>query len=171
MAFVAPFGFSTEQVRALLDPLRNDFSLAIYNCQNAFAVGAMIRVAHSFLPREIFIVGSDAYYEKASMGMHKFEKVRKLLDTTSFLAEINGRPLWSVEKDFANISLYDVEKIPKNVVIMVGSERAGLPKELIEKSDRVIGIPMYGVNHSLPVTVACGIVLSDWARHHYRPHD
>jgi hypothetical protein len=26
---------------------------------------------------------------------------------------------------------------------------------------------MYGVNHSLPVAVAAGIVLSDWARHRY----
>ncbi len=28
----------------------------------------------------------------------------------------------------------------------------------------MVGIPMYGVNHSFPVAVAAGIVLSDWAR-------
>ena len=31
----------------------------------------------------------------------------------------------------------------------------------------VIAIPMYGVNHSFPVTVAAGIVMNEWARRRY----
>ncbi len=33
-------------------------------------------------------------------------------------------------------------------------------------ADEVIGIPIYGVNHSLPVAVAAGIVMHEWARRH-----
>ena len=69
MALVPSLDLPPEEVRSLLSPLRNPFSVAIYNCQNAFSVGAIIRVAHSFLVREIVVIGDAPWYEKASMGM------------------------------------------------------------------------------------------------------
>ena len=168
MAMVPPLGYSADEVRALLAPMRNDLSIAIWNCQNAFAVGAIIRVAHSFLVREIVIVGDAPYYEKASMGMQHFESIVRVPDEDRFFAHVAGRPVWSIEKDHATIDLYDVTAYPPDVVLVVGSERAGLPQSIVDRSAQVIGIPMYGVNHSFPVTVAAGIVLSDWARRRYR---
>lgn len=168
MALVPPLGYSPEQVRALLEPLRNDFSVAVWNCQNAFAVGAIIRVAHSFLPREIVIIGDAPYYPKASMGMHKYEHLVTVPDDDAFFARVAGRPIWSVEKDHATIGLFDVEAYPRDVVLVFGSERAGLPEKILQRSERVVGIPMFGVNHSYPVSVAAGMVLCDWARRRYR---
>ena len=57
---------------------------------------------------------------------------------------------------------------PPGVVLLFGSERFGLPRELIDRADEVVGIPMYGVNHSFPVAVAAGIVMHEWARRRYR---
>ena len=164
MAMVPPLGYSPEEVKELLLPLRSAITIAIHNCQNPFSVGAIIRVAHSFLPREILIIGEETYYPKASMGMHRYEHVVTLPDDRAFFEHVGDRPIWSVEKDQATIGLYDIEAYPRDVVLVVGSERAGLPASILERSDAVIGIPMYGVNHSFPVAVAAGIVLSDWAR-------
>ena len=50
---------------------------------------------------------------------------------------------------------------------MLGSERFGVPGEVLDRADEVLGIPLYGVNNSLPVTVAAGIVMSEWARRRY----
>ncbi len=47
-------------------------------------------------------------------------------------------------------------------------ERFGVPREVLEAADEVLGIPLYGVNNSLPVTVAAGIVMNEWARRRYR---
>ena len=168
MALFPPLDATPEAVRELLAPLRNDFSVAVYNCQNAFAVGAIIRVAHSFLAREIFVVGDAPYYQKASMGMEKYETVVGLKDEEELFARVAGRPLWAVEKDHARRSLYAVDVFPKQVVFVLGSERAGLPQAIVDRADDVIGIPMYGVNHSFPVTVAAGIVMNEWARQRYR---
>ncbi|GAC1351272.1 MAG: hypothetical protein NVSMB1_02690 [Polyangiales bacterium] len=167
MALVPPLGYNRDEVRALLAPLRNDVSIAMYSCHNAFAVGAIIRVAHSFLVREIIIVGEAPYYEKASMGMQHYENVVHLKDDEGFFRHVGHRPLWSVEKDHATIDLYGVSAYPKEVVLVVGSERSGLPQSVLDRSSTVVGIPMYGINHSFPVTVAAGIVLSDWARRRY----
>ena len=168
MALVPPLGYAPDEVRAHLAPLRNDFSVAIWNCQNPFSIGGIIRVAHSFLPREIVIVGDAPYYEKASMGMHKYEHLVTVADDDAFFAHVGERPLWSVEKDHATVGLWEVDAYPRDVVLVFGSERAGLPRSIVDRSAAVIGIPMFGVNHSFPVTVAAGIVMADWARRRYR---
>ena len=53
------------------------------------------------------------------------------------------------------------------MVFVLGSERFGIPKEVADSADEVVGIPIYGVNHSLPVAVAAGIVMHEWARRRF----
>jgi tRNA G18 (ribose-2'-O)-methylase SpoU len=158
---------SPEEVRGALAPLRNDFSVALFAAGNAFAVGAVIRVAHSFLAREVFVVGMDDWYEKASMGMHKYESVVRVPDAAALREATRGRPLWAVEKDRARRAVTSVEQFPPGVVLLFGSERFGIPEEMLASADEVLGIPIYGVNHSLPLAVAAGIVMHEWARRRY----
>jgi 23S rRNA (guanosine2251-2'-O)-methyltransferase len=46
-------------------------------------------------------------------------------------------------------------------VLVIGSEENGVSKNLIDKSDFLIKIPMCGKTQSLNVSVACGILLSN----------
>ena len=169
VALFPPLDHDPDEVRELLAPLRNDVSIALHSHANPFSVGGIIRVAHSFLVREILIVGAEPWYQKASMGMHRYEDIRVLANDAALLEHMRGRPVWAIEKDHARRSIFDVQEYPRDVVLLFGSERAGLPKELVEAADDVIGIPMYGVNHSYPVSVTVGMVLLDWARRRYRP--
>jgi tRNA G18 (ribose-2'-O)-methylase SpoU len=208
MALVPPIDLPPEAVRAALAPLRNDFSVALVAPGNAFAVGAVIRVAHSFLAREVFIVGDGTgrpsgtaidskaesagvlparrpsdpgaappergrnlgcdWYRKAAMGMHKYETVVPVGGPDELLRATAGRPLWAVEKDCARRSICAVDRFPEGVVLLFGSERFGIPTELLDRAEEVVGIPMYGVNHSFPVAVAAGIAMHEWARRRYR---
>ena len=141
----------------------------------------IIRIAHNFLAREVLLIGGRAvspsvsigesggadWYAKASMGMEKYEEVHVVPDEDAFLARMKGRPLWGVEKEGARRSLYAVEAFPPGVVLLFGSERFGLPASVLAVCDDVLGIPIYGVNNSLPVAVAAGIVMSEWARVRY----
>lgn len=167
MALFPPLDATVEEVRALLAPLRNDFSVALYAADNAFAVGAIIRVAHSFLAREIVIIGEEPHYEKASMGMDKYESIVRARDEEAFFAHVGDRPLWCVEKDHATTSIYAVPAFPRDVVLLFGSERSGIPDAVVGRAETVVGIPIYGVNHSLPLAVAAGITMSEWARRRY----
>jgi tRNA G18 (ribose-2'-O)-methylase SpoU len=167
MALFPPIDASVESVRDTLAPLRSDFSIAVVSAQNAFAVGAIIRVAHSFLAREIFVVGDAPYYEKASMGMEKYENLVAVKDEDALFEVVRGRPVWAIEKDDAKRDLYAVKGFPKDVVFVFGSEREGLARSVIERADDVIAIPIYGVNHSLPLAIAAGIVMNEWARQRF----
>lgn len=160
---IPPFGYDTKEIRAELEPLRNDFSIAVVRAKNPFNVGAIIRVAHSFLVREIFLIGVEPYYERAAMGMQKYENIVDCPDEASFLERVKGRPLLAVERDQATTSLWEAP-MPRDLVFLFGSENDGVPPVLIEAATTVLAIPMYGINHSFPVTVATGIVMAEWAR-------
>jgi tRNA G18 (ribose-2'-O)-methylase SpoU len=71
--------------------------------------------------------------------------------------------LIGVERDAARSSLWDAP-MPPDLVFLFGSENDGLSQTLLERCDDVLAIPMYGINHSFPVTVATGMVLCEWAR-------
>lgn len=163
MAKVTPFGLDTEAIRDELRPLRNDLSIAICRAKNPFNIGAIIRVAHSFLVREIFLIGTEPWYERAAMGMHKYETVIECPDEDAFLAATRGRPLVGIERDQATTTLWEAAA-PKDLVYLLGSENDGLPPSLLDACVEVVAIPMYGINHSYPVAIAAGMVLCEWAR-------
>lgn len=160
---VAPFDLPLATVREELGRLRAAVSVAVVRAKNPFNVGAIIRVAHSFLVREIFLIGTEPYYERASMGMHRYETIVECADEADFLRRAAGRPLYSVERDHARTTLWQVD-FPDDVVLLFGSENDGVSPALLAASDEVIAIPMYGINHSFPVAVASGMVLCEWAR-------
>lgn len=162
---IPPFGLTTEEIRAELAPLRNDFSVAVCRAKNPFNIGAIIRVAHSFLVREIFLIGTEPYYERASMGMQKYETIIECPDEDAFLRATQGRPLIGVERDHARRTLWEAP-FPRGLVFLFGSENDGLPRSLLDACEDVIAIPMYGINHSYPVAIAAGMTLCEWARRH-----
>jgi tRNA G18 (ribose-2'-O)-methylase SpoU len=169
VALVPPLDASPDEVRDALSPLRAGFSVAVYAAGNAFALGAIVRVAHNFLAREIIVIGDEPAYEKASMGMERFESVVRVADDGAFYAHVGSRPVWAVEKDAARRSITGVEQFPETVVFLFGSERFGIPREILTRCDDVLGIPIYGVNHSLPLAVAAGIVMHEHARRRFAP--
>jgi tRNA G18 (ribose-2'-O)-methylase SpoU len=168
MALVPPLDASPDEVREALRPLRADFSVAVFAAGNAFALGAIVRVAHNFLAREVIVIGDEPAYEKASMGMEKFESIAKVPDAAAFFARAGGRPVWALEKDASRRSITSVEEFPRDVIFLFGSERFGVPAEVLAECKEVVGIPIYGVNHSLPLAVAAGIVMHEHARRRFR---
>ena len=160
---VAPFGLSTEEIRGELAALRSDFSIAVCRAKNPFNIGAIIRVAHSFLVREIFLIGTEPFYERAAMGMQKYETIVEVPDEAAFLEAVRGRPLLGIERDHAQSTIWEAE-MPKDLVFLFGSENEGIPQALLDACQLVVAIPMYGINHSYPVAIAAGMVMCEWAR-------
>jgi tRNA G18 (ribose-2'-O)-methylase SpoU len=169
VALTPPLDASPEEVKDALAPLRGDFSVAVYAAGNAFALGAIVRVAHNFLAREVIVIGDEPAYEKASMGMEKFESIVRLADEAAFFMHVGSRPVWALEKDAARRSITSVVEFPRDVVFLFGSERFGVPAAVLAKCNDVIGIAIYGVNHSLPLAVAAGIVMHEHARRRFAP--
>jgi tRNA G18 (ribose-2'-O)-methylase SpoU len=165
---VADFELPLADIRASLGTVRRPLRIAVMRARNPFNVGAIIRVAHSFLVQEILLVGSEKYYERAAMGMAKYENIVDLPDETAFLALASARG-WKLavfERELATADLWRAE-LPEDCVMVFGSESEGVPPAIVAAAHQVIAIPMYGINHSFPVAVAAGIAMAEWTRRHY----
>ena len=87
---VPPFEMPLEEIRASLEKLRRPLSIAVLRARNPFNVGAIIRVAHSFLVREIVLVGSERYYERGAMGMDRYENIVCVADEAALIARVRA---------------------------------------------------------------------------------
>jgi tRNA G18 (ribose-2'-O)-methylase SpoU len=157
------------EMRAELERIRHPFRIAIRRAKNPFNIGAIIRTAHSFLVREIFLIGTEPWYERAAMGMQRLENIVELEHESELIerAKKEGWQLSVLEKDADNlVSLWDAA-FPDDCVIVVGNEDEGVGAELLAAADQVVAIPMFGINHSYPMTVAAGIAMAEWARRRY----
>lgn len=168
MAYVPPLGFSLEETKEELNKIRHPFRIAIERAKNPFNIGAIIRVAHSFLVKEIILIGTEPFYERAAMGMHRYENITEIDSEQEFL-DLAQQKKWSLvafEKDFASVGLWDAE-IPEDAVLVFGNENTGLSEALRQQAKSTVAIPMYGINHSYPVSVAAGMAMAEWARRYY----
>lgn len=165
---VPAFDLPLDEIRASLDAVRRPLRVVVLRSRNPFNVGAIIRVAHSFLVREIILVGTEPYYERAAMGMSRYENIIEISDEAAFLdrARAEGWKLVVFEREVATADLWHAE-LPEDAVMVFGSEAEGVPPEIVAAAHQVVAIPMYGINHSFPVTVAAGIAMAEWTRRHY----
>ena len=65
---IPAFELPAEEIRASLEPLRRPLSIAVLRSHNPFNVGAIIRTAHSFLVRDIVLVGERALLRAGGDG-------------------------------------------------------------------------------------------------------
>lgn len=165
---IPSFELPTEEIRRSLAALRRPLRIAVLRSRNPFNVGTIIRVAHSFLVREILLIGNERYYERAAMGMERYENIVELPDEAAFLerARAEAWKLAVFERELAQVDLWRAE-LPEDCVMVFGSEAAGVPPEIVAAAHQVIAIPMYGINHSFPLSVAAGIAMAEWTRRHY----
>ena len=163
--YVPPLDMPLDEVRAELAKLRGPLRIAVQRAKNPFNVGAIIRVAHSFLVREIYLIGDEPYYKRASMGMEKYETIRRMPDEAAFLDAIGSVPIVALEKDHAREGLWDCQ-LPQECCLVFGSEDLGVAGPILEAASNVVAIPMFGINHSFPVSVAAGMAMAEWARRH-----
>ena len=131
--------------------------------------GAIIRSAVAAGISGIFVpakgsAGMTSITAKRSAGSILHAKIarEKSLITLADVLKKRGFHLVAVEKK-GEARLFDAAfKFP--LALIFGSESKGIRKELIEKVDTVISIPMDDKVESLNISVACGIVLYELVR-------
>ena len=169
MAKVPPLGMPRTDIRAELERLRHPFRIAVDRAKNPFNIGSIIRTAHSFLAKEIILIGTESWYERAAMGMQRYENIVEFQDEDAFLhhAQKEGWHLTAFEKDESNVGLWNAT-LPEHTVMIFGNEDDGISSKILKQTKQIIGIPMYGINHSYPISIAAGIAMAEWARRRYQ---
>lgn len=151
--------------------MNKKFVLILLDIRSAQNVGSIFRSADAVGITKIYLVGytpcpidrfgrlrSDI--AKASLGAEKTVEWEHKKDIVDLIEELkkDGYDIMVLEQDTMSVDYKDI-KISNKTAMIVGNEVTGVPKEILEKCDKIIEIPMKGEKESLNVSVAVGIAI------------
>jgi tRNA-Thr(GGU) m(6)t(6)A37 methyltransferase TsaA len=138
------------------------------NLRSSFNVGAVLRTAECFGVEHVSLAGYTPAPDtdktaKTSMGTEKnvsWSSDPNVHDVIS-KAKASGYEMIALETARSAICLDDF-KWPAKAALLLGNERFGLDRDVIDLADHIVKIPMHGSKNSLNVGIACGIALAHW---------
>jgi len=154
--------------------IKNQKYLILENIRSVYNVGAIFRTADAIGIDKINLIGCTPTpidrFGRERQDLHKAALGAEKNVSWEYFENSNEIITVLKEKDFKVISLEQSDKSKdyknisqeikdKNVAIVLGNEVDGVSKEVLEKSDLIMEIPMKGEKESLNVSVATGIVL------------
>lgn len=158
-------GYTRAEICDVLDEVRQPVSIAIYGSKNEFNIGGMIRTAHNFLVQDIHLVEVEWFYEKGALSTLKYEKrnLRRWPTLDAFIDATKSRNVVAFEKR-DNLDSIDIRtyQYPKNPILFFGSEKNGVPDQILKNCHSIVTVPILGLNNDHNVSTTCGIALYDW---------
>ncbi len=154
-----------------MDKRPNELSLVLYNLRSAYNTGAIFRTADGAGVSRIYLIGTtprpvdrfgriNEKIAKTALGAEKVIDWRYGKTINPFLKKWTeeGKRVWALEQTKDSVDYREV-KIDPSAVLVLGEEKKGLPKSVLDKCHQVIEIPMAGRKESLNVAVAAGVAV------------
>lgn len=145
--------------------------VALDNVRSAYNVGAVFRTAEAIGVEKICLIGytprpidrfgrPQPEIEKTALGAELLVPWGHYENATDFvlLMRDEGRTIVSVEQDDRSVD-YRTPMTEEKIVLVFGNEVDGVSRELLDASQKILSIPMYGKKESLNIAVSVGIVL------------
>lgn len=143
---------------------RNPIYLMLYNIRSLYNVGSIFRTADAALVSELILTGFTPYpprkeIEKTALGADKTVPWRYFKEHNDAIAYLKERriKIFALEITDTGKPYYSISADEFPLCIILGNELTGIDNDILALCDDSIEIPMYGVKHSLNVSVAAGI--------------
>ncbi|MFW5662828.1 MAG: RNA methyltransferase [Bacteroidota bacterium] len=156
-----------ESMRAERFPVK----LMLHNVRSLYNVGSLFRTCDSAFAEELILCGFTPHpprkeIEKTALGAVDSVPWRYEKDIKSAIREEKNRGYKIIALELTDKKRpYDTLKAEEYpLCIVAGNELSGIEDEILELGDDAIEIPMFGVKHSLNVSVAAGIALYEAIR-------
>lgn len=141
------------------------------NIRSAHNVGAIFRTAEAVGVSKIYLVGYtpapiDRFGRavpdllKTALGAENIVPWEQTDNIVSLIERLQkeGVKVVAVERSEGALD-YKLCNVGAKIAFIFGNEIDGVSKEICEKADEVISLPMRGMKESLNVSVAAGVVL------------
>lgn len=146
---------------------RNPIYIILDNVLDTYNVGAIFRLADAIAAEEVILCGQtetppNTRIKKASINTTEWVPWKYEQDILSAISNLKSQvpniQIVAVEQDQKSVPFQEIEySFP--VAFVVGHETHGIQKEVLDLADKVVELPMYGINTSLNVMVSLGIIL------------
>jgi len=156
-----------ESQKLQKDIKRNPIILVLDNVLDTYNIGSFFRLGDALAVEKICLCGPvvtppNIKIHRASIGTWKWlpwEQYKSTKDCISQLKK-DGYQIVACEQNKDSINYQKAEyKFP--VAIIAGSESYGISKDVLNLVDKIVEIPMFGVNISLNVLVATSVISFD----------
>lgn len=146
---------------------KNPVTIILDNVLDTYNIGSIFRLADAVAAEKVILCGQtltppNSRIKKASINTTGW--VNWEYEETAFLAITKLKALNSklsvvaVEQDVRSVP-FDKATYEFPLAIVVGNETTGVSPEVLDLSDTIVELPMWGINKSLNVMVSCGIIL------------
>lgn len=144
----------------------NPIYLVLDNVLDTYNIGSLFRLADAIAAQKLFICGNSEYppssrIHKSAVGTENWVNWEKRDNAISVVDELkkNRVEIISVEQHKSAINYKRLnQNINFPVAIVIGHETNGVSKEVLDKSDFIVELPMYGINHSFNVWGSAAII-------------
>ena len=143
---------------------RNPIYFILDEVLDTFNIGSMFRLADAVAASKIFLCGdmeTPPYHRihKAAVGTEKWVPWTHKTSAIHAVSELKkkGVQIVSIEQDVTSIPYtLLVPKFP--IALVLGHETKGVKKEVLKESDKIVELPMHGINHSFNVWGSASVV-------------
>lgn len=163
---------------------RQPLYFILENIYDTYNIGGLFRLADALAVEKIYLCGEtetppNHKIQKASVGTHKIVPWEYSPSAIEVIEEIRvtcnvQRKTLNIEKDTSHatrytLQVYAIEQSKTSVpyhdvdyslplALLVGNETYGVTPETLRAVDKVVEIPMWGINKSLNVIVSAAVV-------------
>lgn len=152
---------------------KNPIYIILDNVLDTYNIGAIFRLADAVAVEKVIICGDsetppNTRIKKASINTTEWVKWEYAPTAVEAIANLKSQipniQIVAVELDGRSVP-YDEFEYKTPIALVVGHETTGVSKEVLDKCDATVELPMFGVNISLNVMVSLGIALYEVVKH------
>ena len=158
---------SSPTRRDLVSIKRRQIYIICDNILDTYNIGSIFRLADAVGVKKIFLCGAtetppNSRISKASVGTEKWVEWQyastAVEAVSSIKYKVSGIKVIAIEQNPKAID-YRKADFKEPIAFVIGHETSGVTKEALKVCDKIVEIPMFGVNKSLNVMVSLAIVL------------
>jgi len=146
---------------------RNPMVLVLDNVLDTYNIGSFFRLADALSVQKICLCGPivtppNIKIHRASIGTWKWVNWEHYENTKDCIKELksDGYQIVACEQTKNSIN-YLKANYNSKVAIIAGSESYGISKDVLKLVDKIVEIPIFGINISLNVLVATSVISFD----------
>ncbi len=147
------------------------FILILPNIRSAHNVGALLRTADGAGVDKVYITGysptpAHPKVAKVSLGAEHFVPWEYVRQPGRLIKKLkaDGYQIIALEQTKKSVSIYKYQ-LSFPLALILGNEKTGVTKNLLDLCDAALEIPMRGKKNSLNVSIAGGVALYELSKH------
>ncbi len=166
---------SIPNQRQLKKIKKNPIALVLDNITDTYNIGSFFRLADALGAQKLYLCGRvvtppNVKIQRASVGTWRWVDWEGRRSTTETIKSLKkeGWQVVSVEQNPKSKAYWQIKpKFP--LALVLGNESRGISKKVINLSDAVAELPMWGVNRSLNVFAAGAAISYFFSLHLHSP--